>query len=178
MDRFITIARIVKVRGLRGEVAAEILTDFPERFASTQDVRVLCSPSESREQIESHRFHNGRVLLKFLNRDSPEEAQELVGGEVQIPEQRRSILPEGSYYETDLIGSKVVEDDQHLGHVVDLFRTGREGENLVVKGPSGQEFMIPLVREFVLRVDVDKKLICVNLPSGLVDVETLKGKRG
>jgi len=176
LDRFVTIARITKVRGLRGEVAAEILTDFPERFASTQGVRVLCSPSESWEQIESHRFHNGRVLLKFLNRDCPEEAQELVGGEVQIPEQGRSKLPEGSYYETDLVGSRVVQDDRHLGDVVDLFRTGREGENLVVKGPSGQEFMVPLVREFVLQVDVDKKLIRVSLPSGLVDVETVRGK--
>lgn len=176
MDRFVTIARITKVRGLRGEVVAEILTDFPERFASTQGVRVLCSPSDSWEQIESHRFHNGRVLLKFLNRDCPEEAQDLVGGEVQIPEQGRSILPKGSYYDTDLIGSRVVQDDQHLGDVVDLFRTGREGENLVVKGLSGQEFMVPLVREFVLLVDVDKKLICVSLPSGLVEVEAVKGK--
>ncbi len=175
MDRFVTIARIFKVRGLRGEVAAEVLTDFPERFASTQGVRVFRSPGESWEQIESHRFHNGRVLLKFLNRDSPEEVQELVGGEVQIPEQGRPELAEGSYYESDLIGSRVVEDDQDLGEVVDLFRTGREGENLVVKGSSGQEFMIPLVREFVHRVDVDKKLIRVGLPSGLVDVETVKG---
>ena len=176
MDRFVTIARIVKVRGVRGEVAAEILTDFPERFASTRGVRVLCSSNDSREQIESHRFHNGRVLLKFLNRDSPEQALELVGGEVQIPEQGRSVLPEGSYYETDLIGSSVVQDDQHLGEVIDLFRTGREGANLVVKGPSGQEFMVPLVHEFVLRVDVEENLILVDLPSGLVDVETTKGK--
>ncbi len=176
MDHFVTIARIFKVRGLRGEVAAEVLTDFPERFASTQGVRVLCSPGESWEQIESHRFHNGRVLLKFLNRDSPEQAQELVGGQVQIPEQGRSALPEGSYYESDLIGSRVLQDDQDLGEVVDLFRTGREGENLVVKGSSGQEFMVPLVREFVHWVDVDKKLIRVSLPSGLVDVETVKGR--
>ena len=175
MDRFVTIARIVKVRGLRGEVAAEVVTDFPERFASTQGVRVLCSPSESWEQIESHRFHNGRVLLKFLNRNSPEQAEELVGGQVQIPEQGRSALPEGSYYESDLIGLRVVQDDELMGDVVDLFRTGREGENLVVKGSSGQEFMIPLVREFVRQVDVDKKLIRVSLPSGLVDVETVKG---
>ncbi len=175
MDPFVTIARIVKVRGLRGEVAAEILTDFPERFASTQGVRVLCSGSESWEQIESHRFHNGRVLLKFLNRDSPEQAEELVAGEVQIPEQGRSALPEGSYYESDLIGLRVVQDDENLGEVVDLFRTGREGENLVVKRPSGQEFMVPLVREFVDRVDLDKKLIRVSLPSGLVDVDQLKG---
>ena len=99
-----------------------------------------------------------------------------MGGEVQIPEQGRPELAEGSYYESDLIGSRVVEDDQDLGEVVDLFRTGREGENLVVKGSSGQEFMIPLVREFVHRVDVDKKLIRVGLPSGLVNVETVKGR--
>lgn len=170
MDPFVTIARIVKVRGLRGEVAAEVLTDFPERFASREKVRVLCSPGESWEQIESHRFHNGRVLLKFVNRDRPEQAQGLVGGQVQISEEQRTTLPEGSYYESDLIGLRVVQKEEDLGDVVDLFRTGGEGKNLVVRRPSGQEFMVPLVREFIDEVDTEEKLIQVSLPDGLLDL--------
>ena len=84
MTEFIAIALIVKARGIRGEVSAELLTDFPERFSSTNDVRVALPGAEYQEFIESARFHKGRVLLKFRGRERPEQVRELIGGEVQI----------------------------------------------------------------------------------------------
>ncbi len=168
MAQFASIARIVKKRGVRGEVAAELLTDFPERFSSLDEVRIFNGEKEYWEEIENHWFHKNRVILKFRGRDCPEEVEELIGGDVQVSEDQRVSLPQDSYYHSDLIGCKVLENEEVLGGVTGILETGAAGCNLVVTRDDGGEFMVPLVREFVLKVDVGKKVIQVNLPSGLV----------
>ena len=168
MAQFASIARIVKKRGVRGEVAAELLTDFPERFSSLDQVRIFNGETEYWEEIERHWFHKNRVILKFRGRDRPEEVEELIGGDVQVSEDQRVSLPQDNYYHSDLIGCQVLEDEEVLGGVTGIFETGAAGCNLVVTRADGREFMVPLVREFVLKVDVEKKVIQVNLPSGLL----------
>ncbi len=168
MARFASIARIVKRRGLRGEVVAELLTDFPERFSSLDEVRIFNDEKEYWEKIEKHWFHKDRIILKFRGRDLPENVEELIGGDVQIYEDQRVSLPEDSYYHCDLIGCKVLESGEVLGGVTGVLETGAAGCNLVVTRADGEEFMVPLVREFVLEVDVGKKVIQVDLPAGLV----------
>ncbi|TDI07819.1 MAG: 16S rRNA processing protein RimM [Acidobacteria bacterium] len=168
MAQFASIARIVKKRGVRGEVAAELLTDFPERFSSLDQVRIFNGETEYWEEIEKHWFHKNRVILKFRGRDRPEEVEELIGGDVQVSEDQRVSLPQDSYFHSDLIGCQVLEDEEVLGGVTGILETGTAGCNLVVTRADGGEFMVPLVRKFVLKVDVGKKVIQVNLPSGLV----------
>jgi len=168
LAQFASIARIVKKRGVRGEVAAELLTDFPERFSSLDQVRIFNGETEYWEEIEKHWFHKNRVILKFRGRDRPEEVEELIGGDVQVSEDQRVSLPQDSYYHSDLIGCKVLENEEVLGGVTGILETGAAGCNLVVTRADGREFMVPLVRKFVLKVDVGKKVIQVNLPSGLL----------
>ena len=168
MAQFSSIARIVKRRGVRGEVAAELLTDFPERFSSLDEVRIFNGEREYWEEIEKHWFHKNRVILKFRGRDRPEEVEELIGGDVQVSEDQRISLPQDNYFHSDLIGCKVLEDEEVLGRVTGILETGAAGCNLVVTMAEGREFMVPLVRKFVLKVDVGQKVIYVNLPSGLV----------
>jgi len=168
LAQFASIARIVKRRGVRGEVAAELLTDFPERFSSLDEVRIFNGETEYWEEIEKHWFHKNRVILKFRGRDRPEEVEELIGGDVQVSEDQRVSLPQDSYYHSDLIGCKVLENEEVLGGVTGILETGAAGCNLVVTRADGGEFMVPLVRKFVLKVDVGEKVIQVNLPSGLV----------
>ena len=167
MSQFIAIALIVKARGIRGEVSAEILTDFPERFSSTTGVRVALPGARYREVIEAARFHKGRVLLKFRGRERPEQVRELIGGEVQIPLEARMPLPDGAYYESDLLGLRVEQKGQNLGVVAELFRTGSEGVNLVIRDGDDAELMVPLAREFVRDVDLERGVIQVDLPPGL-----------
>ena len=167
MSQFIAIALIVKARGILGEVAAEVLTDFPERFSSTTGVRVALPDVHYWEVIESARFHKGRVLLKFRGRERPEEVRELIGGEIRIPLEERMPLPEGAFYESDLLGLRVEQKGRNLGVVLELFRTGSEGVNLVIRDGSDRELMIPLVRALVRDVDLDRGIIHVDLPTGL-----------
>ncbi len=168
MAEFASIARIVKRRGVRGEVVAELLTDFPERFSSLDEVRIFNGAREYWEEIEKHWFHKNRVILKFCGRDRPEEVEELIGGDVQVSEDQRVSLPQDSFYHSDLIGCKVLENEEVLGGVTGILETGAAGCNLVVTRADGGEFMVPLVRKFVLKVHVGKKVIQVDLPSGLV----------
>ena len=167
MSQFIAIALIVKARGIRGEVSAEILTDFPERFSSTTSVRVALPDVQYQEVIQSARFHKGRVLLKFRGRERPEQVRELIGGEVRIPLEERMPLPEGAFYESDLLGLRVEQKGRNLGVVAELFRTGAEGVNLVIRDRNHRELMIPLARAFVRDVDLDRGVIQVDLPPGL-----------
>lgn len=167
MSQFIAIALIVKVRGIRGEVSAELLTDFPERFSSTTGVRVALPGARYQEVIEAARFHKGRVLLKFRGRERPEQVRELIGGEVQIPLEERMPLPEGAFYESDLLGLRVEQKGQNLGVVAELFRTGSEGVNLVIRDGDDGEMMVPLARAFIRDVDLERGVIQVDLPPGL-----------
>lgn len=167
MSQFIAIALIVKARGIRGEVSAELLTDFPERFSSTTGVRVALPGARYQEVIEAARFHKGRVLLKFRGRERPEQVRELIGGEVQIPLEERMPLPEGAFYESDLLGLRVEQKGQNLGVVAELFRTGSEGVNLVIRYGDDGEMMVPLARAFIRDVDLERGVIQVDLPPGL-----------
>lgn len=175
MSGFVSIARIVKVRGLKGEVAAELSTDFPERFEGLGQVRIEGPGGIFDERLESYRFHKGRVLLKFQGRDTPEAAQPLVWGEVQVPEEQRHPLPEGFVYQSDLIGCEVTDGARPLGRVVDILETGGGSVNLVVENSSAQEWMLPLVRAFVQDLDLENKTIRAQPPPELLNLTSPSG---
>ena len=105
----IVIARIVKARGIRGEVACDIETDFPERFDRLEQVTVWM-PNDARLRLglEHHWFHQGRVILKFAGYDTMTAAEQLAGGRLVISEAEALELEEDEFYEYDLIGAAVV----------------------------------------------------------------------
>ncbi|MBI4445540.1 MAG: 16S rRNA processing protein RimM [Acidobacteria bacterium] len=174
---FVSIARVLKTRGIRGEVAAELLTDFPERFSSVSEVCVVVEGKHYWEEIESYWFHKNRVILKFRGRNTPESVQNLIGGELQIPERERHPLPEGSYYHSDLVGCEVFEGDSRLGTVKEVFGLGQGSWNLVVATESGKELMVPLARDFISSVDVEAGIIRVQIPEALKELATSSSKR-
>ena len=172
---FVSIARLVKTRGIRGEVSAELLTDFPSRFKTLKRV-VLCRGSESfEEDLEGFWFYKERVVLKFKGRDRPHEVEELVGCELQVAPDQRHPIPADTFYDDDLIGCVVVEEGRALGTVREIYRARGAVHNLVVCQEDGQEFMIPMSRAFVVDVDLEGLLIAVTLPEGLVEQTLVQG---
>jgi 16S rRNA processing protein RimM len=167
----VVIARIVKARGLRGEVACDIETDFPERFASLGRV-VVWMPDGSRLalSIEDRWFHKGRVILKFEGYDSMTEAQRLVGGRLVISEDDAWELEEGRYYEYEIVGSEVATTlGRRVGRVGRLMRTGGT-DLLVVEGEGGREYLIPFADDICVEVDPESKRITIAPPEGLLDL--------
>ena len=103
------IARVIKARGIRGEVACNIETDFPERFEPLAHV-TLWMPDDTRLRltIEDHWFHKGQVILKFEGYDTMTAAQNLVGGRLVIAEADLESPAEGEFFEHQVIGSEAV----------------------------------------------------------------------
>jgi 16S rRNA processing protein RimM len=169
-EDWISIARIARPHGIRGEVVADLLTDFPDRFAALEEVtlrrdgKVLGALT-----LEQHRFHKGRVMLKFAGYDDANRAEELRAASLVIRRAELVELNEDEYYVFDLAGCEVVTlAGQALGTVAKVEDFGA-APLLVVRNES-REWLIPLTREICPHVDTKGKKIVVNPPEGLLDL--------
>ena len=167
------IARIVKPQGRRGEVAADILTDFPARFDSLRHVFLECADRQPEPAlVESACTHKGRIILKFAGIDSIDEANRLRSLHVLIRHEERMELPAHHYYVSDLVGCRVIteqEGHRELGTVTEVEPTG--GVDLLhVRRPDGRELLIPLAEAVCTRIDPEGKLIVVEPPEELLNL--------
>jgi 16S rRNA processing protein RimM len=173
----VTVARILRPHGRRGEVACEILTDFPERLKRLKFAELRGARGEPRRAaIRScwlSQSRGGQAIFLFEGSDSINDAEKLVGLEVQIPFSERIKLPAGSYYITDLAGCEVRESrGSPIGQVRDVQIPGEGVAGtpiLVVDTPHG-ELLIPLAQDICVRVDTAAREIDVVLPEGLRDL--------
>ena len=164
-------------QGRRGEVLAELHTDFPERFDERRQLWCLAPDGSRRElQLEEHWFHKGGVVLKFAGVDSISDAEALAGCEVQVPSEQRSKLEPGSAYVSEIVDSDVwINGGQRfLGRVSEVRFGAGEAPLLVVKLPVcavQNEVLVPFAEEFVKKFDVAAKRIDMELPEGLLEVD-------
>ncbi|MEQ1604348.1 MAG: ribosome maturation factor RimM [Pyrinomonadaceae bacterium] len=165
----VAIANIVRTRGLKGEVVADMLTDFPERFESLVDVIGVRESSERLElKIEKFWFQNGRVILKFVGFDTIERSETLRNVEICVPESDAVELGEGEFFDWELAGCRVETiDGTQIGEVRELMRTG--GTELLVVAGELKEYLIPFAEAICIEVDVENKLIKIDPPEGLLE---------
>ena len=170
-DDLIVVARVARTRGLRGEVVADLYTDFPGRFEDLDSVIAIAPDGNRRSlQIEEHWFHGNRIIFKFAGYDSIDEAKELAGFQLAVPAGDRIELPKDQFYEWELAGCNVeTVDGKSIGVVREVMRTGGV-EILVVEGDAGGEFLIPMAQEICVEIDIDKKLVRVDPPEGLLEL--------
>ena len=170
-EEFITIAKVVKTQGRVGELAAEIFTDFPEKFAERKEVSALLENGTRRAlSVEDTWPHKGQMVLKFSGIDSINDAEELLRAEIQIPKAERAELEQGSVWISDLVGAEVLDDGKAVGTVKEVqFGFGEAPMLLVTEGK--REFMIPFASEFIVNQDLAAKRIDMKLPKGLLDVD-------
>lgn len=168
------VARLVRPQGRHGEILADILTDFPERFADRKHLYLVHSETSGaplREMaLENQWLHKGRVVLKFAGIDSINDAETLRGLMVAIPESERAPLPEGSFYISDLVGCEIVDvsaGPASIGVVTDF---DREAGVFAVKRPAGDEALIPFAKAYLVRMDLAGKRIEMRLPAGLLEI--------
>jgi 16S rRNA processing protein RimM len=170
---YTVIAQIVRPQGRRGEVLADLLTDFPEKFSERKQLWLSAENSTAVAEfgLEDFWFHKGRVVLKFLGVDSISEAERLAGMLVQISRETRSNLDPGSFYVGDLIGSQVRDISQNriLGTIEDVDQNAGAAPMLLVRQRE-KEYDIPFAEEFIVKFDTQAKLLELKLPEGLLDV--------
>lgn len=166
----ITIGKILKPRGLRGEVKVLSLTDIPDRFEHLKTVSVHTAQGQDvTVEIESVSSYKGFVYLQFRERNSVEDVQNLIGGLLQVERSSVPKLPEGVYYHFEIIDSVVyTEDNQRLGTVVDILETG--SHDVYVVQEDGREYLIPATEEVVRHIDREKGVIIIHPLEGLLDL--------
>jgi 16S rRNA processing protein RimM len=192
-QRFVTVARILRARGNKGEVAAELLTDFPERLPEIKEM-FLRADSGARRGVVLREFwvdrnHPGKAVFHFEDIDSINDAEKLRGLEVQIPFEQRAQVPSGSFFLTDLIGCSVfelvataspvssspcslAEAPALLGKVRDVYfpGEGQPGTPLLAVDTSRGEVLVPLAEDICTMIEITARRIEVKLPEGLRDL--------
>jgi len=169
-NEFISLARVLKTQGRRGEVAVELHSDVPDRLQRGLRLLVLGEGDGRRElKVGDAWPHKDLLVLKFRGIDSISDAEQLVGCELQVPRAERAELQQGWSYVSDLVGCLLLDAGKRVGEIRDV-RFGAGEAPLLVVGSGKGELEIPFAQEFLVRVDLEGKHIEMNLPEGLLEV--------
>jgi 16S rRNA processing protein RimM len=170
-ERMLSVGKVVNTHGIRGELKVWPQTDFPEvRFKKGSRLR-LYSP-ETGETIavvvEGAREQKSMFVLKLEGYDNINQVEPYKGWELKVGAEERVPLQEGEYYVRDIVGCSVVnEDGEALGTIADILKPGAN-DVWVVKRPKGKEWLLPVIDDVVLAVDVAGRTVKVRLMEGLL----------
>lgn len=161
----LVIGRILTPHGIKGEVATQVLTDFPDRFGLLQTVYL--GDELDPAVIESHRFNNKRAILKLAGYDDRDQAQTLRGKVVHIPLEEAMPLDEDEYYVYEMVGLEVwTTEGEFLGSVDEILFTGANDVYVVRNGD--REVLIPAISDVVKNVDIIERRVTVQMMQGLL----------
>ena len=181
------LAHLLRPQGRKGEILAELLTDFPERFENSSDV-YLARPGYSGPpdplrtiSVSSHWLpvgrNHGRIVLTLAGVDSITAAELLAGLDIVVPTEARVELDDDAEYISDLIDCEVYDHGIPVGKVtgVDFAMSPDGSRRLVDAAPlltletaDGEEVLIPYVQQFLVRLAVEERRIEMQLPEGLI----------
>jgi 16S rRNA processing protein RimM len=170
---FITLARVIKTQGRRGEVAAEVHSNVPERF--TEGMRLFALPPGAEEirrelQVQELWPHKELLVLKFRGVDSISDAESLVRCELQVPRAERAELESGWNYVSDLVGCSVLDRGVAVGRIEDVQFGAGEAPLLIVADSTGKKFDVPFAGAYLESVDAAARQVRMNLPEGMLEI--------
>jgi 16S rRNA processing protein RimM len=189
-EKWVWLARIRRPQGRKGEVFADVLSDFPERFAQRKRLWLLsetpvakpgkppvasspASASPREVELSAHWLHKGGVVLHFAGVDSISAAETLSGLIVAIPLAERAPLSEDEVYIADLIGCTLVDVAGSapitVGEIDDVDRTAGPVALLVVHGATG-EILVPFAKSYLRTLNLEAGRVEMALPEGLIDL--------
>jgi 16S rRNA processing protein RimM len=182
-EDWVWLARIRRPQGRKGEVFAEILTDFPDKFKERRRLWLVsagesaatrtAAPTPRQVELQNHWLHKGGVVLHFAQVDSITAAESLSGLIVAIPRAERAALSEDEVYVGDLIGCVLVDvagaEPVRVGEIENVDRSGGAAPLLVVHGTKG-EVLVPFAKSYLRKIDLAAKRVEMELPVGLVDL--------
>jgi 16S rRNA processing protein RimM len=171
-SKYVTIAKITSTHGLKGDVRIFPMISPPELLKKINYVYMKDdNHTITKYVIDKVRpYKKALWLLKMEGWETIEQAELFKGKSLYLPKDKMPELPENSYYIGDLLGSSIItEDGESVGELVDVLERG--GSDLyVIKTTDNKELLLPVVREFVLSVNLNEKVITVSIPEGLRDL--------
>lgn len=152
MDK-ITIGTIAKPQGIRGEIKISPLTDDLLRFKELKSVYV----QDTLYEVTKCRLTGG-VFLTLAGIDNRDKAELLRNKDIKVDRKDAVKLPKDRYFIVDIIGCKVVIDDQEIGKIKDVLQYG-SADIYVIKENDGKQSMIPAIERIVISVDIEHKVV-------------------
>ena len=186
---WVVLAHLLRPQGRKGELLADLYTDFPEQFEVRNRIYLAASNFEGQRadarevSVTSYWLpvgkNRGRVVIKIAGVDSISDAEKLAGQELIIPQEERVPLEDDANYISDLLNCTVYDRDSAIGMIEDVqFATTSDGGRrllesapiLLVATTDGDEILIPFVKDFLVGINVKEKRVDMILPAGLLDV--------
>ncbi len=162
----ILIGKIVNAVGLKGEIKVYCYTDRKEQFETLGSVWL----EEESCAIERVRYQGNVVILKIRGIDDRNAAEKQKGKGVFIEESDLAELPEDTYYIRDLLGAEVrLEDESLIGTLSDVVQNSAQ-DLYEIRQEDGRKVLLPVVKEFVLKIQPEEGVIYVKLPDGLLEL--------
>src|ERR1700693_1679779 len=179
---WISLAVVVKTQGRRGEVAVELHTDVPGRFRQEMRLWALAKDGQRREVTVKDLWpHKSFLVLKFQGVETINDAEPLVGAELQLPLSERAELEPGWTYLSDLIGCTVFDGQREIGQIEEVQFGAGEAPLLVVRGKEQKAklpYEIPFAEAFLEKLDLERRQVRMKLPEGLLEVNAPLVKEG
>lgn len=170
MEEMLRVGVITSTHGVRGEVKVYPTTDDPARFKKLKNVLLDTGKEKLSLEIAGVKFFKNMVILKFKGIDNINDVEKYRKCALYVTRENAVALEENEYFIADLIDMEVVTDEEErLGTLVDVMQTGAN-DVYVVKTESGEEILIPAIRDCIRSVDVEKGQMCIHLLPGLRDM--------
>jgi 16S rRNA processing protein RimM len=166
-EGLVTVGRVLREWGLKGEVIVLPLTFDPERFSRLKEVAVQIRDGIEQKKLRSVRPHKSNLLIGFEGCDTPEDARKYRGALIKIKKSESPKLPDGVYYHYQIIGLDVYTiNGDYLGQITSIFETG-SNDVYVVRGED-RECLIPAIKDVIQEIDLEAKKMMVK-PLEIID---------
>lgn len=163
---FLAVGQLRRPHGVRGEMQMALYTDFPERLKP--GITVYIGENHQFVTIRSRRMHREVMLIAFDEYPDRTAVEVLRNQIVYVSVESIPELPDGDFYQFELIDLNVFTDEGHqLGVVEEILETGAN-DVLLVRQPDGKEVLLPFIDEVILKIDLDSGILLVHLLPGLV----------
>jgi 16S rRNA processing protein RimM len=162
---YLSVGFLRRPHGVKGEIIMDLHTDFPERMKSGR--KLFIGDGHQPVTLTSVRPHQAGLLVKFEGIETPEEAGQFRNQWVFVKKSDVPPLPEGQLYQHELLGFRVVdEDDKPLGELVEILETGAN-DVYIVRDDSGKEILLPNIPSVILEIEAGTRTMRVHLLEGL-----------
>ena len=166
-DTLVTIGRVIKARGLRGEIKVKPLSNVLDRFKFLHEITLELKNGENINfNIEYSRISGVNIILKLNGIDDRDAAEKLRSAYINVTLDNVAPLDNNSYYIFDLVGMGVFDSGNNKIGSVSRIEQYPANDVIVVEKET-EEIIIPAIKEFIVGIDLKSKKLTVNLPEGL-----------
>ncbi len=169
MEDYFRVGVFASTHGVRGEINLFPTTEDSQRFHKGLPLFLDTGKEMLPLTVEGFKYFKNMVILKFEGYNNINDIEKYKGKELYVDRAHAIPLEEGEYYISDILGAEVISDEnEKIGKLVDVMQTGAN-DVYIIKRPNGKEVLFPVIKECVLDVDTEQKVVRVHVMKGLLD---------